>query len=345
MFAQTAKRYIKAFVMAIPGAVAPFSLLLRRRATVLMLHRFQVPEMGVQGHDPDSLRAALDYLRRKRYSILSLQELFNRLIEGHPVHRAVAFTMDDGYWDQGSVAADLFREYDCPVTTFVTSGFLDGDLWMWWDQIEHIFDHTLRRELRLSFGGKEVSYTREEGDSWQKAKEDLIARCKEVPDDQRIAGIASLSFDADVEVPAQPPARYAPMSWDQARKCETRGMTFGPHSVTHPIMSKTTDDQSAREIALSWNRLCSQVQRPVPIFCYPNGRFQDFGAREIAVLRRSGLMGAVTGVTGYSETGAFPRGSDAPFKVQRFGYPDTMIDLIQIVGGVERFKQIVRGEA
>ncbi len=28
------------------------------------------------------------------------------------------------------------------------------------------------------------------------------------------------------------------MSWDQARLCEERGMTFGPHTVTHPILSR-----------------------------------------------------------------------------------------------------------
>ena len=59
--------------------------------------------------------------------------------DGPPLNRAVAFTIDDGYVEQATVAAPVFAEFDCPVTTFVTSGFLDRALWFWWDQIEYVF--------------------------------------------------------------------------------------------------------------------------------------------------------------------------------------------------------------
>jgi peptidoglycan/xylan/chitin deacetylase (PgdA/CDA1 family) len=341
------RQFAKALVrnaMRVPGSTSLSSLLLRRRAVIFMLHRFRVPEIGVDGHDTAIVKEGLAYLRRKRYDLVSLQELFNRLAEGRPVFRTVAFTMDDGYLDQATVAAKVFKEYDCPVTTFVTTGFLDGALWFWWDQIEYIFDHTQRRELRVKLADEVISYVPNHEGSWQQAKEDFTARCKEVPDGQRIAGILALSREADVGIPAGPPLRYAPMTWDQARSCEQQGMTFGPHTVRHPILSKTTDDQCAGEISDSWGRLCSQVRRPVPIFCYPNGRQLDFGKREIDVMRESGLVGAVMGVPGYPETGTLRQGLDAPFKLRRFGYPNNLTDLMQVVSGVERFKQMVRRE-
>jgi peptidoglycan/xylan/chitin deacetylase (PgdA/CDA1 family) len=120
-------------------------------------------------------------------------------------------------------------------------------------------------------------------------------------------------------------------------------MTFGPHTVSHPILSRTIDEQCSREITDSWNQLRGKVLRPVPIFCYPNGQLQDFGSREIEVLRRAGLKGAVVGYGGYTESGSLARSPDAAFKICRFGYPDAFTDLVQIAGGVLRFREIVGG--
>ena len=115
--------------------------LMSGRATIFMLHRFRCADAGVRGHDPAFVRAALEYLRANRYELVSLRELYARMArDAMPVRRAVAFTIDDGYFDHAEVAAPIFAAFDCPVTTFVTTGFLDGHLWFWWDQIEYVFE-------------------------------------------------------------------------------------------------------------------------------------------------------------------------------------------------------------
>jgi len=120
------------------------------------------------------------------------------------------------------------------------------------------------------------------------------------------------------------------------------GMTFGPHSVTHPVLSRTTHDAMGYEITESWARLRSEARSPVPIFCYPNGERDDFGDREIAVLRRLGFLGAVASEPGYANALTFQGGEDDRFRVQRFGFPDELPYMIQYVSGVERFKQLLR---
>ena len=71
-------------------------------ATVFMLHRFRDDERGVQGTDPAGLCKGLESLRRRRYEFLGLEEVYRRLAgEGPPLRRAVAFTIDDGYYSDG----------------------------------------------------------------------------------------------------------------------------------------------------------------------------------------------------------------------------------------------------
>jgi peptidoglycan/xylan/chitin deacetylase (PgdA/CDA1 family) len=270
--------------------------------------------------------------------------MFDRLGRKGPALRgAVAFTIDDGYVDQAEIAGRVFAEYDCPVTTFVTTGFLDGRLWFWWDKVEYIFSKLSSRSVKIALPQVNLSYELRDNSMRFKAQEDFSQRCKSIADDAKHRIILCLAEAAGVELPEVPPQQYAPMSWDQARACEERGMTFGPHTVTHPILSRTDPFQSKLEIEESWVRLSKEVRRPVPIFCYPNGQWTDFSQREIEVLQTLGLRGAVVGEPGFAEPLLFANDPVGRFKVMRFGFPDTLPRLVQYVSGIERCKMMVRG--
>ncbi len=327
------------------GFPASFKYVQRHCATIFMLHRFRDPELGVAGFDAQRLRETLGYLTRQNYELIGLVELFDRLAGNGPEPRgAVAFTIDDGYRDHATIAAPIFAEYRCPVTTFVTTGFLDRLIWFWWDQIEYIFSQTHQTSARVDLGGASLEYHWTNQAERDHARDDFVERCKAVPHDEKNAAIARLALAAGVDIPKTAPARYAPMTWDQLRACEDMGMTFGPHTVTHPVLSRMTAEQAKHELTESWNRLRAEARRPVPIFCYPNGRWEDFGDREIAILREQGISGAVAGVPGYADAALFRRHQDGPFKVKRFSLPESLPHTAQYATGIEHFKRLWRGE-
>jgi peptidoglycan/xylan/chitin deacetylase (PgdA/CDA1 family) len=318
--------------------------LLKHAASIFMFHRFAVPQAGVAGHEPAEVRRFLGFLRKRRYPVLGLEDLFRRFASRQaPLRGAVCFTIDDGYFDHAEVAAPLFAEFDCPVTTFVTTGFLDGRLWFWWDRIEFVFEHTRCSNLQIELGDGAHSYGLGSPQERAQAKTDFTARCKRIPEPAKLEAILALSRAAEVDLPSTPPTRYAPMSWSQLRQSQGRGMTFGPHTITHPILARTDDAQAREEVAGSWRRLNQEARGGVPVFCYPNGGLEDFGPREIAVLQELGFLGGVTGVAGYA--GDLPPDGDGQgrFLVRRFPYPDDFTHALQYAGGLERGKAIVRG--
>jgi peptidoglycan/xylan/chitin deacetylase (PgdA/CDA1 family) len=331
--------------LLVPGADLPLRPFMRSRATIFMLHRFRDPALGIEGTDPEALRRALAWLRQRNYPLLSLNELFLRLASGTVPDRAVAFTIDDGYFDQATVAAPIFAEFDVPVTTFLTSGFLDRTLWFWWDRIEYAFEHTVRTGVELDVGTGELTYRWADPAERRRAQADFTERCKRVPDADKHEAIARLAQALDVELPVLAPERYAPMSWDDARRVERSGMTFGPHTVTHPIMAQTSDRQAEHEIAESWRRLQAELSRPDPIFCYPNGGPTDFGPREIQACRKAGLLGAVVGTPGYADPAFFRQSPESPYLVRRFSLPDELPLMAQYACGLERVKDLLRGGA
>jgi peptidoglycan/xylan/chitin deacetylase (PgdA/CDA1 family) len=345
MISQLAKRLGVAIGTAL--VIPPLTRsLLRNHGLIFMLHRFHLPDLGVDGHDPAALRTSLAYLRRRRYELVSLEELLRRLSSGPSRARgAIAFTIDDGYFDQAAIAGPAFAEFDCPVTTFVTTGFLDRMLWFWWDRIAYVFNHTRARAVRAPLGEQTLEYRWNSPRECKQAVFDFTHRCKEVPDQVKNRAILDLATEAGVALPSAAPPEFAPMTWDDLRACERRGMSFGPHTVTHPVLARTPDRQSEAEIMESWERLKAEAAAPVGVFCYPNGQPRDFGEREYATLARVGIIGSVVGTPGYAHRGAFVNGGSGRFQIPRYHWPDELTLVRRYATGFERMRQVVFGGA
>ena len=323
---------------------APFSQqLLRGTASVFMLHRFADAERGNSGHDPAQLRAHLAYLRRERFQLISLAELLRRLRDHDAeLGKTIAFTVDDGYADFASVGAPLFAEYDCPVTVFLVTGVLDQGGWYWWDRLDQAIVHARSRTLKLELTDGPFVAALGTPELAHQAGGELRRRLKRVSDVERRRVIGEVEAVLETDMPASPPVEFAPMTWDEVRACARGAVSFGPHTVTHPILSQLDDTSARTEVEASWLRLRGQTPAAVPIFCYPNGGPGDISAREPANLRALGFDGAVTATVGYASATRWHASTDSPFLVPRFGYNGNTVLFKQIVTGVLRARLALR---
>ena len=317
--------------------------LARNVAPVLMLHRFADPARGNAGHDAEVLRAHLAYLRRMRYELIGLSELVRRLRTGDGnLSKTVVFTIDDGYADYATVGAPVFEEFDCPATVFVVTGVTDEGGWYWWDRLRMTLELAERRAVTVEIGGKPVALEWSDAQGAARAARAIVERLKHVPDEERRQLLHSLPSLVDGEVPATPPPRYAPMSWDEIRACGRGVTTFGAHTVSHPILARADDAVARDEMETSWQRLSAETAAAIPVFCYPNGGPTDVGPRETKILRELGLVAAVTTRPGYASRPEFRSGLDAPYLMPRFPYGGDRTELVQVVNGIERMKLAVR---
>jgi peptidoglycan/xylan/chitin deacetylase (PgdA/CDA1 family) len=217
------------------------------------------------------------------------------------------------------------------VTVFVTTGFLDGQLWLWWDRVAWAFEQTGRTSCVLTLPSERRGYRWSGPPERARVQHEAILRLEWLDAPERDAAIAALIRELEVEVPATPPARYAPMRWDDVRRAATRGVTFGPHTVTHRILSGAPLAACQWEIQESYRRVRQETTAVVPVLCYPNGEPRAFGQREIDAAQLAGLQGAVTAVRGYAASDGARR-----FALARFSYPDDRPHLVQIVAGLAR---------
>jgi peptidoglycan/xylan/chitin deacetylase (PgdA/CDA1 family) len=323
----------------VSSLVEPFA---RDRAAIFMMHRFADPERGNEGHDLGTLRRHLEYLRRRRYDIVSLTELGTRLATRDArLGRSVAFTIDDGYADYASVAAPIFEAFDCPTTVFIVTGVVDDRGWYWWDRVRVIFERAEIRSLSIEIAGTATRLTWSPAESARAARS-LVDHLKLVPDAERRRVVGALPDLLGVDVDDHPPARYASMTWDEVRRCGTASTTFGPHTVSHPILARADDAVARFEITESWRRLSAETPAAVPVFCYPNGEQDDAGGREFAYARDSGIEMAVTTRAGYASRVIWRAAPDNRYCTPRFPYSDDTPQFIQVVNGVEQAKLVLR---
>lgn len=311
-------------------------------ASVLMLHRF-TESAATRGHPVALLREQLATLRRKRYRLISLSQLFSELDEpGRPLPPTVVFTVDDGYADFASLAAPVFAEFDCPVTVFLVTGFVDGADWLWWDRVRCSFERGKRKACVVAANGETLSYRWETATDARACASELAIRLERVDDAERRAIIDALPAALEADVPDRPTCEYAPMRWDDVRTLGHDGnVTFGPHTVSHPILTRSSAGELDFEIVESWRRVREETDACTPIFCYPNGQGYAVGERERAAVAESGLAGAVTTVPTYARTAV--RGNESwRYSLPRFACPEEYPPFWSIVSGIERIKAPIR---
>ena len=103
---------------------------------VLMLHR--VIEQRSEGENreleitPDFLMQTIDNYRRQGHRFVSIDEACEIISKSHINHPFVCLTFDDGYQDNYDIAYPILKQMEVPFTIYITTGFINNRLPMWW---------------------------------------------------------------------------------------------------------------------------------------------------------------------------------------------------------------------
>jgi peptidoglycan/xylan/chitin deacetylase (PgdA/CDA1 family) len=211
---------------------------------------------------------------------------------------ALAVTVDDGNQNFFLNGYPVFRAHQIPVTVFLVSGFLDRQLWLWWDQIRYVLEKSPRSsfQLSLSSGQPPVTFTIETAEQRQHAISTITEAMKTLSKAERHQALNEGLFQLlGVELPMEPPHHMAPMQWSEVRQMAENGVDVGAHTVSHPMLSRVQDLQELfHEIEHCQRRIEEELSRPVVHFGYPYGHQEDFNDETLKVLEQCKFQTAVT---------------------------------------------------
>jgi len=281
--------------------------------------------------DAATLRRDLEYVRR-HFNVLPLEEALERLRDGTLPNRAATLTFDDGTRNLATHAGPVLRDLGLPAAVFLATGPMGTGEALWPDRLFLAFARTKVPDVDLTAVGLGKCSLRNAADRLQ-TRVAAVEHFKLLPDAERIARVESLvaalgpGFDAYG-------GPFQMLAWEEARALASDGrVTLYPHSVTHPILSRCSDEKVEYEISESCLAVERETGRAPTIFAYPNGGPEDFDERAKAALRRNGVRWALSTINGFADRDsdplALPRigiGSNHSFalfrlKVSGFAFP------------------------
>lgn len=233
------------------------------------------------------------------FDVIGLSDLDHALHQPHG--RFVMITFDDGYRDNYSTAFPILKSHGVPATFFIATGFIDRPHVPVWDELAWM-SRTTKVPL-LPANDWLTSMVEFSSNDRERAFRQLLTV-------YRTAGSELISdyldFLAETLRTGRCPDSMADrewMTWDMLREMQSAGMTFGGHTVSHPILANSTADQQDWEVGECQRRLMQELAVPIKSFSYPNGQRNDFNEFTRAALRRHGYRWAFSFFGGYCPLG------------------------------------------
>jgi hypothetical protein len=210
-------------------------------------------------------------------------------------------TFDDGWRDNFETAFPILRDLRLPATVFLATGFIGTRAWFWTETVTFLLMrgdlgrleragvptampmspwHALRGLLRPTADGA--------GDRWrEEAVSRAIQRLKEHPPERLTAFCEELRSVLDLRLPTE----RVTLTWDEVREMSAGGVSFGSHTATHAILPGLSPGAVRHELQASRQTLEARGVSGVPVFCYPNGAFDEATKR---LAQEAGYRAALT---------------------------------------------------
>lgn len=266
----------------------------RNHPKILMYHRISENPNG-EGISADQFRQQVDIIK-KYFLPMTLRDLMHAHDAEKVPEHAVVVTFDDGYSDFADIAYPILKRAGVPATLFVTTGFVNGDLWLWPDQLRYVLQHSAVDEVAIDGMPNKVCLSLDPNKAWHR----IADFCLGISNNEKLELIDRLFVELGVQKPKSVPDYYRPLNWDQLRSMSKEGLDIGSHSISHPILTKLSHDNLIIELAESRNLLESKIDCPVLSFCYPNGSRSDYNFDIQKAIDKCGYEYAVAAFPGLS---------------------------------------------
>jgi peptidoglycan/xylan/chitin deacetylase (PgdA/CDA1 family) len=287
---------------------------LQGAGVILMLHRVlpndraaSLPHRNELCVGPKAFGHLLAWLKR-HFDCVPLMEILQpgSLRSERP---KVALTFDDGWRDNAVNAFPLLQKYQVPASIFLSTDFIGSRQRFWWESIGETLWNSHGEQAR-----------RHLIECLQQLGQPLPVLCDD-PDVQR-RSLALLHFLQKLKTLSpgdlgrltdECPKESLPqaLDWQQVRSLEASGLIrFGPHGASHAILTGLDDQTLDQELTRSRQALLNGCNRPLPVYCYPNGDNDERVRQCVADHDFPFALGTGTGIY---------RGDSDPLALPRFG--------------------------
>lgn len=212
--------------------------------------------------------------------------------------RACAVTFDDGWRDNLEYALPLLQQAQVPATLFAVAEKIGTDFQFWPNLVANLLlqgalpqlcAHPIFHALQQAVPGLSAEVNRER-------LAQAILFLKRYSDQELFSALHQLNWQSLVA-----PLPRALMNWEELKSMQASGwVEIGSHTCTHRRLTSALDESQLRfEIQHSQSLLQERLERPVDLFCFPNG---DYSPTALKIVEET-YQAAVTTQRGIAHVG------------------------------------------
>lgn len=197
---------------------------------------------------------------------------------------AICITFDDGYKDNFERAIPILEELEIPATIFVSSGNLNTDYEMWWDELERnlLVPRNYLKEFKLL---DEVYGCILDTDSVDRRRDLYYSLHRIMKDgigsERRENWLEQLRKWNRLDRAGREDHRMTTI--DELQNINNSLITIGAHTINHPTLARLNYDKQFEEISVSKRVLEKVLGYKVNTFSYPFGGREDYNEDTLRV--------------------------------------------------------------
>ena len=166
----------------------------------------------------------------------------------------------------------------------------------WFELASYLVYRVARQSLELQNGIRLPT-----GDSMAErtaSLRQLHSMLKDLPNASRLQIIDRWKHDYVDELAHGASLHSRPITWPEIIEMAASGINFGSHTVSHPNLTRVSEDDLHRELTESKAVLESRLQQPIETIAYPIGTPSAFNAKVVSAAREHNFKLGLTYVSG-----------------------------------------------
>lgn len=290
------KAYVKALITQASKLRCVHSVF-KGHGVILMLHRVAPFEDKLAPNEnmkvtPAFLEQFICQSLESKYVFISVDELYEGLLQNTLPKNFICITLDDGYKDNLTYAAPIFEKYNIPFCIYICTSLPQSTHNMWWFGLEdYLLTHM---QIRFENRDFDISTRADKEAMFLRVRNAIIAQSSSYEDGGDIMNAFGITYN---------PRDYdhLALSWEDIHILsnimgggQRRLCTIGAHTHSHPIFNRLTQMQVADDIRTSQHFFKAHLGFVPKHFAYPFGGRIEVDASYFPLIKELGFMSATT---------------------------------------------------
>lgn len=242
-------------------------------------------------------------LLRRLYDVISLEEIFSSHLTKKGKSKLI-ITFDDGYRCIYKYAYPILKKYGVPATIFLTVSSIEENKPIWTDLIGYYFETTPEKRIEIVIQDNRMNLSLNNREGRLSALKQIKDLLKDISNKEKLIIIEELRNKLNVNNPGN--GTFAMLNWQEINEMSGNNITFGGHTLNHPILSRIPLEEVKKEIIESKRIIEDKISRSVSAFAYPNGQPEDFNEGVKRILKETGYKVACTTIFGKNDNNTDP---------------------------------------